>query len=176
MSFEFRIKDQGAVHFVTFTVHHWVDVFTRDIYREELIKNLKYCQANKGLEIYTWVLMSNHCHLMLRARNEDLSDIIRDFKKFISKKILKLIIDNPHESRKPWMVNLLTIDDRIWFWEEGYHGEEVYSKQFFDTKVNYIHMNPVRAGWVAREEDYVWSSASGYFGIKKGMLELAEFG
>ncbi|MEB2778451.1 transposase [Algoriphagus sp. D3-2-R+10] len=175
MSFEFRTKDQGAVHFVTFTVHQWVDVFTRDIYREELIKNLKYCQANRGLEIFAWALMSNHCHLILRAKNEDLSDIIRDFKKFISKKILKLIIDNPQESRKSWMVNLLTVGDRIWFWEEGYHGEEVYSKKFFET-VNYIHMNPVRAGWVEKEEDYIWSSALGYFGIKKGKLELTEFG
>ena len=176
MSSEFRIKDQGAVHFVTFTVHQWVDVFTRDLYREELIKNLKYCQENRGLEIFAWVIMTNHCHLIVRAKNEDLSDIIRDFKKFTAKKILSLIENNPFESRNIWIGKMLRIDNRIWFWEGGYHGEEIYSKQFYDTKVNYIHMNPVRAGWVEKEEDFIWSSAGNYFGLKKSKLELAEFG
>ena len=176
MSFGFVVKDQGAVHFVTFTVHQWVDVFTRDLYREELIKNLKYCKENRGLEIFAWVIMTNHCHLIVRARNEDLSDIIRDFKKFTAKKILSLIENNPFESRNIWIGKMLRIDNRIWFWEGGYHGEEIYSKQFYDTKVNYIHMNPVRAGWVEKEEDFIWSSAGNYFGLKKSKLVLAEFG
>ena len=82
MAFSYQIQDQGAVHFVTFTVHQWVDVFTRDIYREKIVESLRYCQIYKGLEIFSWVLMTNHCHLILRAKEENLSDIIRDFKKF----------------------------------------------------------------------------------------------
>lgn len=78
------IRDQGAVHFVTFTVHQWADVFTRSSYVDILLESLKHCQENKGLEIYAWVVMSNHCHLIISAKNEDLSDIIRDFKKFTS--------------------------------------------------------------------------------------------
>jgi putative transposase len=80
MSFSYVIKDQGAIYFVTFTVHQWVDVFTRKEYVEALLNNLKYCQENKGLEIFAWVIMSNHCHLIIRAKNQNLSDIIRDFK------------------------------------------------------------------------------------------------
>ena len=120
--------------------------------------------------------MTNHCHLTVRAKNEDLSDIIRDFKKFTSKKILSLIENNPFESRNIWIGKMLRIDNRIWFWEGGYHGEEIYSKQFYDTKVNYIHLNPVRAGWVEKVEDFIWSSAGNYFGLKKSKLVLAEFG
>lgn len=90
-------------------------MFTPDIYREELIKNLKYCQENRGLEIFAWVIMTNHCHLIVRAKNEDLSDIIRDFKKFTSKKILSLIENNPFESRNIWIGKMLRIDNRFCF-------------------------------------------------------------
>lgn len=63
MSFAYNVKDQGAVHFVTFTVHQWADIFTRAIYVNTLIESFKYCQKEKGLEIFAWVVMSNHSEL-----------------------------------------------------------------------------------------------------------------
>jgi putative transposase len=136
MGFSYVVKDQGAVHFVTFTVHQWVDLFTRSEYVDILIKSLKYCQAKKGLEIYAWIIMSNHCHLIIRAKNENLSDIIRDFKKFTSKAIYKAIEDNNSESRKEWLLKVLKYKDKIWLWKEGYHGEEILSKDFYNPKSN----------------------------------------
>ncbi|WP_144604290.1 REP-associated tyrosine transposase [Algoriphagus algorifonticola] len=176
MAFSYQIQDQGAVHFVTFTVHQWVDVFTRDIYREKIVESLRYCQIYKGLEIFSWVLMTNHCHLILRAKEENLSDIIRDFKKFTAKSLFSLIKENPLESRREWLSKMFSIENRIWFWEEGYHGEEIYSREFFAQKSNYIHLNPVRAGFVEKEEEYIWSSAADFYGIRKGKLEIEVFG
>ncbi|MDF2156670.1 transposase [Algoriphagus sp. CAU 1675] len=176
MAFSYQIQDQGAVHFVTFTVHQWVDVFTRDIYREKFIDGLKFCQDQKGLEIFSWVVMTNHCHLILRAKEENLSDVIRDLKKFTSKSIFQAIQTNPKESRREWICKLLSIEDRIWFWEEGYHGEEIYSVDFFDNKAEYIHQNPVKAGFVDKEEEYIWSSAGDFYGVRKGKLDLVPFG
>ena len=176
MAFAYVVRDQGAVHFVTFTVHQWVDVFTRPTYSEILIQNLQYCQKHKGLEVYAWVIMSNHCHLILRAKNENLSEIIRDFKKYTAKKIYQAIEENPKESRKNWLLRALSYEGRIWFWKEGYHGEEILSKEMYLTKVDYIHLNPVRAGIVEKEEEYLLSSAGDFYGIRTGILELADFG
>lgn len=67
MGFEYVIRDQGAVHYVTFTVHQSVDVFTRSAYVDVLLNSLKYCKDNNGLEIFGWVIMSNHCHLIVRT-------------------------------------------------------------------------------------------------------------
>ena len=100
MGFAYNIKDQGAVHYVTFTVHQWADVFTRDMYVDELLNSLRYCQSQKGLEVFAWVIMTNHMHMIIRAKDENLSDVIRDFKKFTSKAIYKAIIENEKESRK----------------------------------------------------------------------------
>lgn len=175
MDFAYQIKNQSAVHFVTFTVHQWADVFTRSAYVDILLESLEFCQKEKGLEIYAWVIMNNHCHLIISAKNNNLSDVIRDFKKFTSKAIFNAIEINTKESRKDWLLKVLKYNDRIWFWEEGYHGEEIFSQSFFDTKLNYIHLNPVRAGIVEKEEEYLNSSAGELYGIRKGRLILSEF-
>ncbi|MES2794982.1 MAG: transposase [Bacteroidota bacterium] len=175
MANKYTIIDQKAVHFLTFTVHQFVDVFTRQHYIEILINSIKHCQKEKGLRVYGWVIMTNHTHFIFDSEGESLSDIIRDMKKFTSKKIFESIETNDQESRKRWLLWLLKKDNNIWFWEEGYHGEEIWTKDFFEIKLNYVHQNPVKAGVVEKEEDYLWSSAGDYYGSRKGALELVEF-
>lgn len=102
----YKITDQGAMYFVSFAVVGWVDVFTRKEYRDVIIENLKYCQEQKGLVIYAWCIMSNHLHLIISAKENNLSDVLGDFKKFTSKQLTKSIIEHPGESRKEWMVEI----------------------------------------------------------------------
>ena len=172
MGLTYTVSDQKGQYFVTFTVNQWIDVFTRNIYKDILIDSLKFCQHNKGLKIYAWVLMSNHIHLIISSDTRNLSDVIRDFKKFTSTKLINAISNNERESRKNWLIWLLKKDERITFWQEGYHGEEITSKSFFDIKVNYIHQNPVKAGIVEKEEEYLYSSCAEYYGFRKGFLEI----
>lgn len=70
MGFAYQIKNQSAVHFLTFTVHQWADVFTSSAYVDILLESLEFCQKEKGLEIYAWVIMNNHCHLIISAKNK----------------------------------------------------------------------------------------------------------
>jgi REP element-mobilizing transposase RayT len=62
-----------------------VDIFTRKVYRDIVIDSLRYSQENKGLEIYAFVIMSNHIHLLIRSDIGKLSDTIREFKSFTAK-------------------------------------------------------------------------------------------
>jgi len=78
----YTIKDQEAAHYLTLQIVQWADLFTRKIYRDIIIDSLKYCQKNKGLEIYAYVIMSNHIHLLAKDENGNLSAILRDFKKY----------------------------------------------------------------------------------------------
>ena len=83
------IRNQYAIHFITFSVIQWIDIFTRKVYADIVIDSLKYCKANKGLKIYAWCIMSNHLHLIVSTdENYMVSDVIRDFKKFTSVSIL----------------------------------------------------------------------------------------
>lgn len=175
MGFAYRVHDQQGVYYITCTVHQWVDVFTRKIYIDILLDSLKHCQAHKGLEIYAWVIMTNHCHLIVSSNKDNLSGIIRDFKKFTAKEIIARIENNLQESRRSWLLWLLKKDGHIWFWEEGYHAKEILTKEFFINKMDYIHLNPVRAGLVEKEEEYLWSSCGDSYGVRKGALVLMEF-
>lgn len=117
--------------------------------------------------------MSNHLHLILQSDNIHLSEIFRDFKKYTSSIIVKAIETKPKESRKSWLLWLLKKEAGICFWEQGYHGEEIVSVEFLKSKINYTHLNPVRAGLVEKEEDYLLSSYADYCGTRKGLLKLA---
>jgi REP element-mobilizing transposase RayT len=175
MAFAYTIKDQHGLYFITCTVHQWVDVFTRRQYVEILLDSLRFCQKEKGLQIYAWVIMSNHIHLIIKSEKEYLSNIIRDFKKYTATQIVSAIQQNEKESRKNWLLWLFKKENKIWFWEEGYHGGEILTKAFFESKVKYIHLNPVRAGIVEKEEEYLCSSCGESYGIRKSLLELAVY-
>ncbi|WP_425392406.1 REP-associated tyrosine transposase [Ekhidna sp.] len=170
------INAEGT-YFLTLTVVDWVDIFTRPVYKNIIVDSLKYCQKNKGLELFAWVLMTNHLHLIARTREgHHLSDFLRDFKKFTSKQISSAINDEP-ESRKDWMIHRLkfhvNFDEtrNYQVWKEGNEAKEIHSNDFLDQKINYIHQNPVEAGIVYEPENYIYSSAIDYVG-GKGFLEI----
>ena len=169
---------EGYLYFLTLTVVDWVDVFTRPVYKHIVIESLEYCQKNKGLKIYSWCLMSNHLHLIASADNgTNLSDILRDFKKFTSKEIIKTINEIP-ESRKIWMLNRFKyagkFDNKITnykFWQNGNEAKEIHTNSFLDEKMDYIHNNPVKAEIVSNAGEYKYSSAIDYCG-GKGLINV----
>ncbi|WP_227256213.1 transposase [Pedobacter sp. MR2016-19] len=112
MAFKYSITDQNDIYFITTTVIGWIDVFTWKELEEVIIESLKYCQSNKGLIIHAWCLMPSHLHMIVSAKeNYKLSDIIRDFKKFTSKKIIKTI-GEINESRE-WLLDKFSFAARI---------------------------------------------------------------
>ena len=181
MSYEFaegyKIRDQAATHFLTFTIMGWIDVFTRQCYRDIIIDSFQFCRAKKGLEVGAFVIMSNHIHSIWTATKANLSDIIRDFKTFTSNKIIETIKSEP-ESRREWLLymfgfyaNRTNANEYFKVWTGNNHPIEIYTPPFLDTKLNYIHQNPVRAGLVLDPAHYKYSSASNYAGLG-GVMEI----
>ena len=179
MSIKFKIRDQTKLHFITFAVVEWVDLFTRNLYKDVLIESLRYCQQNKGLLLYAWCIMSNHVHLIISSREGiKQEDIIRDFKKYTSKELLKLLEENKHESRKNWMLWIFkkageknSNNKNHQFWRHDNHPIELSSNRIMDQRLDYLHNNPVEAGIVEQPEDYLYSSARDYAGIN-GLLKV----
>ncbi len=167
----YQIKKQDAAYFVTWTVIGWADVFIKGTYRNILIDALNYSTENKGLQIFAYVIMSNHVHLIVRAQNHDLSSIIGSIKRFTCNQIIQAIKTGP-ESRREWLLPLFRgageknkRNEKYQFWIQGNHAEEVYSLKFTLCKMNYIHNNPVKAGLVLQPHDFLYSSARDYAGM-----------
>lgn len=181
MSYGYRIYDQYAAHFLTFSVVDWVDVFTRQVYRDSIIDSLKHCTKERELAIYAYVIMSNHIHLIARSKNGTLSATVRDMKKFTSNCIIDTIKEKP-ESRREWLLHRFSWNAAqharnsvFQVWTHDNHPVEIHSRPFFEQKLNYIHQNPVRAGWVEYAEDYLYSSAKAVAESRTIHFELSQW-
>jgi REP element-mobilizing transposase RayT len=157
----------------------WVDVLTRPIYKDIIIDSLRYCQQQKGLLLYAYVIMNNHVHLIAAAKDGyKLTDILRDLKKFTSKKLFSAIEDNPHESRKSWMLWLFrsagannSNNQYIQVWQQDNRPIELSTVEMAQQRLDYLHNNPVKEGIVFEAHHYVYSSALDYSG-GKGFLNI----
>ncbi len=177
MSTGYQIDNQDGFYFLTFQVIDWVDIFTRKIYRDILIESLDYCRKNKGLQIWAYVIMSNHVHAILSAKENNLSDLIRDFKRFSATRILKEI-SNIIESRSDWMLKRFEFaarshirNSKYQLWTHENHAVALESMKFLEQKMAYIHENPIRAGWLEKGEDWLHRSERNYIG-KEAILEI----
>ena len=178
MSRNYKISDQNKLHFISFATIHWIDVFTRPVYKDIVVDSLNYCIKNKGLEVYAWCIMPNHVHLIIGSQKENQSHIIRDLKKHTSKTIVRAVVDNPQESRKEWMLWMFeragkrnANNQDFQFWQQHNQPIELSSNFLIEQKLNYIHNNPVEAGFAWEPQDYPYSSAIDYAG-GKGMVEI----
>lgn len=174
----YQIRDQEMPYFLTFQVVGWADVFSRKVYRDVILENLTYCRQEKGLYLFGYVIMSNHMHLLVQQKDGKLSGWVRDFKKFTSKTLLKMVLENPQESRKEWLKMIFTYHAKsnqrsgeLQFWTHENHAIELYRTEMIESRMNYIHENPVRAGLVESPEEYLYSSARNYAG-QKGLIEV----
>lgn len=174
MSRNYKFHNPEGVYFVSFAVVEWLDVFTRVEYKDILIESLEYCQKKKGMEIFSWCIMTNHVHLVFRSiGSENPEQILGDFKRFTSRNVIKAIEENPKESRKEFLINKFkehgaktSNTTQYQFWRHDNKPIELWSNKVIDEKINYIHQNPVVEGLVNNPEDYKYSSAMDYAGMK----------
>jgi putative transposase len=180
VSRKYKIRDQDKFYFVTFTVIQWLDVFTRQEYRDIFLESIRHCQKNKGLDVCAYVIMSSRVHMILgRHGEESLEGIIRDIKKFTSRKIIEAIRENPQESRRELLLWLFERaghhnqnNTQFQFWQQNNQPIELGTDEKVDQIVHYIHENPVKAGIVCSPEDYLYSSAMNYANMPEKLLDV----
>ncbi len=178
MSRNYKFHNPEAAYFVSFAVVEWLDVFTRNEYKDILLDSLSFCQKNKGMEIYAWCIMTNHMHMVFQSMDGQTPDqLLGDFKRFTSNAIVKAIKENPRESRKEFLLERFkAAADKSsnvkhnQFWRHDNKPIELWSNKVISEKIRYIHNNPVEEGLVFRPEDYRYSSAVDYSG-EKGLLD-----
>ena len=178
MSRNYKFHNPEGLYFVSFAVVGWLDVFTRNEYKDILLQSLSYCQKVKGMEIIAWCVMTNHVHLVFRSvKGQHPSLLLGDIKRFTSKAVVKAIQENPRESRREFLLEQFkkaaaksSNVKEYQFWRHDNKPIELWSNRVIWEKINYVHNNPVEAGLVYRAEDYVYSSASDYSG-EKGLLD-----
>ena len=159
----------SGLYFVSFATVYWIDVFTRQVYFDVLVTSIDYCRAEKGLELYSYCFMPIHIHLIFRSSNEKPMELLRDFKKHTSKKVIEAIENNPQESRKEWLLWMFEKAgqekgniNKYQFWQHHNKPIELWSEKVIKQKIEYIHNNPVLSGFVTNPIDWKYSSARNF--------------
>ena len=138
MSRNYKFYNPDGVYFISFAVVEWLDVFTRNEYKTILTDSLRYCQQNRGMEIFAWCVMTNHVHLVFRSAGEQKPELlIGDFKRFTSKAIVKAIIENPRESRKEFLLEQ--------FLKAGNKASNIDKYQFWRHDTNQLNCGVIKS-------------------------------
>jgi len=155
------------LYFVTTNAVQHRHLFRSDVIRRLIIDSLDCMRLRKRLKLYTFVVMPNHLHAIIQCRAEDpLADVMRDLKKHIADRIVRHYQVKGNQSVLDFLASVVTRPDkqRYQVWEDGYDARDIFSPEFLQQKMTYVHNNPCQPHWnlVKRPEDYAWSSARFY--------------
>ncbi|WP_308990631.1 transposase [Mariniflexile litorale] len=169
MSRNYKFHNKSGLYFISFATINWIDVFTRQAYFNVLAESVNYCRAEKGMELYAYCFMPSHVHFIFRSANEQPSELLRDFKRHTSKKVIEAIENNPQESRKEWLLWMFeragkrnATTSKYQFWQHHNKPIELWSDKVIKQKIDYIHNNPIENGFVTNAIDWKYSSARNF--------------
>ena len=169
MSRKYKFYNKGGLYFVSFATVNWIDVFTRQVYFNVLAESVDYCRQEKGMELFAYCFMPSHIHFIFRSSNDQPSELLRDFKRHTSTKVIEAIKNNSQESRKEWLLWMFeragkknATTSKHQFWQQHNKPIELWSEKVIKQKINYIHNNPVESGLVVNPEDWKYSSARNF--------------
>ena len=168
----YKIFEPTHPHFITCTILHWIPIFTRTQTTDIIFDSLKYLQQTDNLKLYSYVILENHLHLIVSS--DDIGKSMRKFKSYTAREILKLLQEN----------NVKTILDQLAFykkahkkettyqlWQEGIQPKLIVNDKMMCERINYIHNNPVKRGYIEDAKCWRYSSARDYDGIK-GLIDV----
>ena len=168
----YKIYEPTHPHFLTCTVLHWLPIFTNQESVKIIIDSLTHLKKSDNMTIYSYAILENHLHLI--ASSDDISKIMQKFKSYTAYELLKLLQKNSATTllkQFAFHKKAHRTETTYQIWEEGFHPELIQSEKMMMEKINYIHHNPVKRGYVDEARHWRYSSARDYEGIE-GLLRV----
>ncbi|NEP18935.1 MAG: transposase [Leptolyngbya sp. SIO4C1] len=173
----YRVLLNTQPHFITCSTVEWMPIFSKPELVAILLNSLQFLQAQKRLTLYSYVIMENHLHLIAIA--DDLSKEVGNFKSFTARSIVDWLQAN--QSKSYWLTRLKAAKlkhktgQRYQLWQEGFHPKMIASEAMLKQKLDYIHNNPVKRGYVDNPAHWRYSSYRNYMG-EPGLLDVTIIG
>jgi REP element-mobilizing transposase RayT len=139
-----------------------------------VLDSWRFLQRDNGFQLYGYVILENHLHLI--TASPDLSRDMQRFKAYTAKQI----IDHLQQSGSARVLELLALlkrphktESEYQVWEEGSHPQLIESEAAMRQKLDYIHLNPIKRGYVDLPEHWRYSSARNCAGME-GLIEVVK--
>jgi REP element-mobilizing transposase RayT len=162
----YRIFETGEAYFLTCTIVAWLPVFTRPESAKVVFDSWRYLSDNRELKIYGYVILENHLHFV--ASGPDLGETVGDFKSYTARRIIDLLETSNAQtilSQLKYWKEAHKTDREHQFWQEGSHPKQIQGDAMMRQKLEYMHNNPVRRGYVDEPVHWRNSSARNYAGM-----------
>jgi len=168
--------DLTNIYFSTSTIVEWQCVFKEEKYFQIIIDSLKFCQKQKGLYLLGYVIMLNHVHLLTgNNENTSISNIMRDFRHYTANQIIK----NLSEDNEKLILYVFkkagekcAKKQQYKVWQDDFHPEAILSEDWLQQKMEYIHYNPVKKGYIEKPEYWKYSSARNWLCDDDSIIEI----
>ncbi|MBD2197318.1 MULTISPECIES: REP-associated tyrosine transposase [Calothrix] len=159
-------------HFLTCTVVNWLPIFSQPRFVQIIFQSLDFLQTNQRLALHAYVIMENHLHIIASSNN--LPKEIAAFKSFTARSI----IDDLKGNQAEYLLKQLQFHKKFHktaqdyqLWQEGSHPQALTNENMFLQKLEYIHNNPVRRGYVDEPAHWRYSSYRNYIS-QEGLLNI----
>lgn len=172
----YKFHELHDPYFITSSVLEGIPLFMQPVIADIILDALRYMQREHYVQLRAYVLMPNHLHLI--AEHEQLPELLARFKSYTARSIidyLKMQKNRLILARLKYGKRNHHRDSEHQLWQEGLHPKQLFMDGMVEQKVNYIHFNPVKAGFVDTPGDWRYSSARNYAG-QRGLIPVQRFG
>ena len=160
----FQISRDNPAYYLTSVSHNRLPIFQKDEIKQIVANAFDEARKSAGIMIFAYVIMTDHTHV-LSDNAREMKDVLRFLNGISAKRIIDHLKENGYESS----LAKLRIQER-----DNRHKHSVYEhhpnairitgEDAFMQKVNYIHLNPIRAGLVDHPDEYLYSSSRQWHG------------
>jgi len=171
----YKVYEPTYPHFVTCTILHWIPIFTRVETTDIIFESLKYLQQADNLKLYAYVILENHLHLVVSS--DDIGKSMRKFKAYTAKEILKLLQEKDVKTileQLAFYKKAHKKETTYQLWQEGMQPKLIQDDKMMIERINYIHQNPVKRGYIDEAKFWRYSSARDYEGVE-GLIDVCRF-
>jgi REP-associated tyrosine transposase len=169
-------NDPSHLYFITASITNWKHLFITPEYANIPLNSLAWLQQQKRILLFAFVIMPSHLHVIIKPESDSIGAIVQQFGSFTAHEILKILRANNQKDLLD-LFNRKRRDQRhehsIW---QDIQAKNVYSMDFLQQKIEYIHQNPVAKNWELVEDraDYLYSSAGYYDYGRKPIIEITD--
>ena len=168
----YKTYEETNTYFTTMSTINWLPLFSVPKIAEIILNSLQFMHENKRIILNAYVIMETHMHTV--STSNDFSGELRNFKSYTARQIVdyltvngpKVLLDQLRLYKKNHKTN-----QNYQVWQEGYHPKAILSEEVLAQKIEYVHYNPVRRGYIDRPEHWRYSSARNYAGMK-GLISI----
>ena len=168
----YKIYDTSFPYFLTMTVVDWLPIFANREVADIILNSLRYLQEEKKAKLYAYVIMKSHVHCVVQS--DELKKVIQSFKSYTARAIIDYFTERQNaDILRKLKQNKLSYKTKSEYqvWQEGSHPKEITTDTMMYQKIEYIHNNPVRKGYVEEASFWHYSSAQNYEG-KQGVMNV----